>query len=261
MPLCDFRVILIEGVRVEDMLQGLADAAADFADILVLARQDGIVDFVQAVHALDDGFHCFLIGIFHLQPDGSKVVELLRFGVDGFACLCALSARLGIRHHRLFELRQQAVEAFLAIAAAFLVVQQHGFRQLLADAHDGVQGAQRVLEHHGQLVAAQGVELFFRNLQQILAVVDDFARIHHGVARQNAHDSTGGDGLAGTGFTGDGERFAFLQIEGNIAHCANRTVVCAEGDGQVSDFQLCHISRPLLSTKDSARRAGHYQTG
>ena len=243
------------------MLQGLADAAADFADVLVLARQNGVVDFVQTVHALDDGFHRFLIGIFHLQADGSEVVELLGLSADGFVRLRTLSARLGVRNHRLFQLRQQAVEALLAVAAALLVVQQHGFRQLLADAHDGVQGAQRVLEDHRQLVAAQGMEFFFRNLQQILAVVDNFACVHHRVARQNAHDGTGGDGLAGTGFTGDGERFALFQIEGNIAHGANRTVVRAEGDGQVSDFKFRHISRPLLSTKDSAHRAGHYRTG
>ena len=156
---------------------------------------------------------------------------------------------------------QGLVEPFTAVPAAFLVVEQHGLGQLLADAHDGVQGAQGILKHHGQLMTAKGMELLLGNFEQILAVVDDLAAVHHGVSGQNAHDGAGSDGLARAAFAGDGQGFALVQVEGNVAHRAHRAVICAERDRQVFDFQLSHISLPLLSKKDSARRAGRYRTG
>ena len=72
------------------------------------------------------------------------------------------------------------------------------------------------------------MEFLFRDLEQILAVVDDLARLHHGVARQDAHDRAGGDGFAAAAFTGDGQGLALVQVKGDIAHGAHRAIVGAE---------------------------------
>ena len=82
------------------------------------------------------------------------------------------------------------------------------------------------------------MELLLRDLQQILAVVDDFAPVHHGVAGQDAHDRAGGNGFAGTRLAGDCEGFAFLQLKGYVAHRAHRARGGAEGNGKVVYFKL-----------------------
>ncbi len=74
------------------------------------------------------------------------------------------------------------------------------------------------------------VQNVLRHAQQILAVVEDFAALDDGIARQDADDGLGGDGLAGAGFADDGQRLAALQVKGNIAHGLQRAAGGAEGD-------------------------------
>ena len=80
------------------------------------------------------------------------------------------------------------------------------------------------------------------NAQQILAIIQDLAALHDGVAGQNADDGLGGDGFAGAGFAHDGKRFAPFQIKGDIADGLQGAVGGAEGDPQVFHFKnLIHL--------------------
>ena len=147
----------------------------------------------------------------------------------------------------LFQLGEHRVKALFAIRAPLLVVQDHRFGQLSADAHDGVEGGQGVLEYHREPVTAQGVEFLFGDFQQVAAVIDNFAAFDHGVAREDAHDRACGNGFAGATLAGNGQRFTRVQIEGNIAHRAHRAVIGAERDRQISYFELRHQSPTPLS--------------
>ena len=87
-------------------------------------------------------------------------------------------------------------------------------------------------------VAADLVEILLVDLHQVLAVVDDLAALGDGVLGEDAHDGSRRDGLAGTGLADDGQRLALLKVEADVSHRLDRTVVGAEGDDQVFDFQF-----------------------
>ena len=203
------------------------NAAAGFADALFVLFEQGDFRLLDAVQHPDGLLLGVFPGVFQLDGGHGKAVELLALA-------------LGVRHagggHVLFQLLEHVVKALFAVRPALLVVEDHRLGQLFADAHDGVQGGKRVLEDHGQLVPAQGVEILLGDLQKIPAVVDDFAVLHHGVARQNAHDRAGGDGLAGAGFAGDGQGLALVQVKGDVTHCPDCAIGRAEGNGQMPDL-------------------------
>ena len=231
-------------------LEGLFQLAGKLANMLVFLAGQLLEHFLAQVAGFHAGLQRRLIGKVQLHAGVHKAVEGLALGLGLCLHIAGLALLFPGGDDGLFQQLQHAVEAGAAVAAALLVVEEHGLGQLLADAHDGVQCGEGILEHHGQLVAAQGVEVLLGDLQQILAVVDDFAAFHHGVARQDAHDGAGGDGLAGAGLSGDGKGFSLIEVEGNVPHGADGAVVRAEGDGQMTNLKLCHVTHPLLSTKD-----------
>ncbi len=146
-------------------------------------------------------------------------------------------------------------EAPPPVAPPLPVVEHHGLGQLAADAHDRVQGGERVLENHGQLVAAQRVEIILADFEQVLAVIDDFAVVDHRVACQDAHDGPRRDGLAAAGLTYNRQGLPFLQVEGDIPHRAHGAIVGAEGNLQVFDFKLRHYSSAPLREGLNASRS------
>src|SRR3990170_258941 len=81
--------------------------------------------------------------------------------------------------------------------AVHLEVQLQRLRELAADGEDGVQGGHRLLEDHGDLVAAYVPDLVLVHLEEVLAIevdgaADDPARRH----RDQAEDGERGDRLA-----------------------------------------------------------------
>ena len=67
---------------------------------------------------------------------------------------------------------------------------------LVAHLEDGVQGGHRVLEDHGDLVAAQGHELLLGELHHVDAVEVDLAAHDLAVLGEQPHDGGGGHALA-----------------------------------------------------------------
>ena len=156
-----------------------------------------------------------------------KLLELLQSG-------CAGGDASGV--HLLLQGLEHGVHLGLGLPAGGLVLQQHGLGQLLADAHDGVQGGQGVLEDHGDLIATDPVELVLADLQQVLAAVEDLTAIDDGVAGQDAHDGAAGNGLTGAGLTNDGEGLALVQIKADIPNGLHLTIAGPEGNSQIFNF-------------------------
>ncbi len=107
------------------------------------------------------------------------VVGLLKLGgldaelIEGSAHLIDARGVLGVAggQHMGFQQAQHVVKVLAGFATVGLVLQQHGLGDLLANFNDGVQRGQRILEDHGDLIAAQLVHYVLGNAQQILAVV------------------------------------------------------------------------------------------
>ena len=152
----------------------------------------------------------------------------------GFA---GVSAGLG-GNHGVVQSLQVSVEQTAALPLTGLALQQHGFGELLADFHNGVQAGHGVLEDHSNLVAANLVESLLIDFQQILAIIDNLAGFRNGVARLDTQDSPGGHGLTGAGLTHDGQGLALGQVKIDVADCVYHTVGGTEGNPQVFYRQL-----------------------
>src|SRR5674536_242848 len=115
---------------------------------------------------------------------------------------------------------------------------------LPADAIHRVRRRHRVLEDHGDLLAADLAHVLVRETDQLLP-----AEAHRagdpGRLRQQAYDGETGDRLAGAGLADDAEYLARAQ---GVAHAANGVddaVVGREVDGQVSDpVSYTHLTLP-----------------
>ena len=174
------------------------------------------------------GFHHLLLGLAAL-----RVGALQRhFHIVGLKPGVRASRFLHAGSQRLF----QRLQLGLRIFPAGFVVQQGGLRHLLAHLHDRVKGGQGILEHHGQVVAANLVELILRIFEQILALVDDFSALHDGVGGVDADDGLGRDGLAGAGFPHDGKGFALVQVEADAANRLDIAACCMKGQAEIFHF-------------------------
>lgn len=82
---------------------------------------------------------------------------------------------------------------------------------LTADGEDRVQARHRLLEDHGDLVAADLVHFVHGQLGQILTVEEDLAGVDIAVAVKQAENAHGRDALAGTGFADNAEDLACVK--------------------------------------------------
>ncbi|KAG1448900.1 hypothetical protein G6F57_016741 [Rhizopus arrhizus] len=78
-------------------------------------------------------------------------------------------------------------------------MQAQRLADLVAQGQHRIQARHRLLEDHGDAVAAQRAALAFRQRQQVLAFEQDAAR-HAGMPRQQAQQGERGGGLAAAGF-------------------------------------------------------------
>ena len=74
------------------------------------------------------------------------------------------------------------------------------------------------------------MEVLLRDLEQILAVIDDFTGLHNGIAGKDSQNGLAGDGLAGAGLTHDGQGFAPGKVEVNSPDRLHLAVAGAERD-------------------------------
>src|SRR5699024_3202315 len=111
---------------------------------------------------------------------------------------------------------QQFKRALAAFGTTIHRMNTHDFRDLSANGHDRVQGGQRFLENHADILAAQGTQGGFVLFQQILVVENDGPGFRRQSGWQQAHDGIGGQGFAGTGFADDAYDFATKDIKGAV---------------------------------------------
>ena len=65
------------------------------------------------------------------------------------------------------------------------------------------------------------MEILFGVLDDIVAVVNDFAVFDNRVERGNTHHGAGGDGFSRTGLAYNRESFAFIEVETYVADGLN----------------------------------------
>ena len=141
--------------------------------------------------------------------------ELVRVGLEG---------ALGIQAHEL--------EEFLGAAGAAAAGQ---LLHLSLDQHGGVQGRQGVLVDHRHLVAEQRAALLTRLLEQVLTLVEDFARdLCLGI--DEAHDGEGRNRLAAAGLAHEAHGLAGADLEGHVVDDVD-VAVTLELDAQVLDLE------------------------
>ena len=88
---------------------------------------------------------------------------------------------------------------------------------LAADAHHRVERIFRILQDHGDAVAAQRPALARRDAEQVDAVEGELAGRHLGLRRRQAHDGAAGLRLARADLADDAEPLA-AEREGDAAH-------------------------------------------
>jgi len=117
------------------------------------------------------------------------------------------------------------------------VVGQQCLSELVADAHDRVEGGHGLLKDHGDLAAAELTHFSCGERKQGLAGEGDGAGERRRGGEQ-AEECERGGGFTGAGFTDETEGFAGGDGEGDIVY-DNAVIsgVQAEGDGEVFDLE------------------------
>ena len=82
-----------------------------------------------------------------------------------------------------------------------------GFGDLVAYAHDGVEGGHGLLENHGDVAAAALAHGFFGEGEEVGAIEADAAG-DAGVGAEETENGERGDGFSGAGFADQAEGFA-----------------------------------------------------
>src|SRR5262245_45374816 len=118
----------------------------------------------------------------------------------------------------------------VAIAAAQVAAVRLG--DLLADGHHRVERVFRVLQHHGDALAAQLAKAAFGQAAQVRIAQPQFVRLDTAWVADKAHDGAPGRGFARTAFAHDAQALA-AQSEAHVAHRADIAVVAGIGDAEV----------------------------
>ena len=104
---------------------------------------------------------------------------------------------------------------------------------LPADGEDRVQARHRLLEDHGDLVAADLVHFVHGQLGQILTVEEDLAGVNIAVAVEQTENAHGRDALAGTGFADDAEHLARVKRIADAVDRLDRAALGCEESLQI----------------------------
>ena len=133
------------------------------------------------------------------------------------------------------------VEHLLGPGQGGLLVQRlvdlDGLDQLLADLVERVQRAQRILEDHRHLLAAQLADAIVGRGDQLLAVEPDLAGDVRGLAVEQAHDGHARHALAGTRLAHDRQGLAPEDVVGELVDGLELAVLGRELDLEVADLQ------------------------
>ncbi|KAG1601557.1 hypothetical protein G6F46_013943 [Rhizopus delemar] len=126
-------------------------------------------------------------------------------------------------------------------------MQHDGLDDLVADREDRVQRGHRLLEDHGDAVAAQRAALAFRQRQQVLAFEQDAAARFGQQARQRQQRGR----FAGAVGADQGSDFLGVQVQVDAADGFDMAVV----DLESADFQHdAHLAASACSVSSSSSR-------
>src|SRR5208283_4179437 len=112
-----------------------------------------------------------------------------------------------------------------------LVVRQYCLRDLVADAHHGIEGGHRFLKDHGDARAAKPAKLLglkrseFGRLSS--AVVEDDVAGNGRCRRKQSHDGERSNGLSRPGFADQAKNFPGVNRKAQVANCGSST--CSAG--------------------------------
>ena len=115
-------------------------------------------------------------------------------------------------------------------AVADLAMLAHRLRDLLADGQYRIQRRQRLLEDHGDLLAAQVFDAALVEPQEILAVDEDAAPGDARRLRQEPEQRQRRHRFAATRFPDDAERLAGPDGERHLGHDGIGAVIAADAD-------------------------------
>ena len=94
----------------------------------------------------------------------------------------------------------------------------HHLGHLLAHRDQRVQAGHRILEHHRDLLAADGAHLLVADLGQVGALKLHLAAFDAGGVGQQAQNRHRGDTFAAAGFAHDAQDFALVYRKADTAH-------------------------------------------
>ena len=138
----------------------------------------------------------------------------------------------------------EAADGFIVrLLAGKVAVQLDGLDDLLAHLRGGIHAGHGVLENHGDFLAADGLHLLLRRIDNIVFAQADGALHDPGRGhRVELHDRLGGDGLAAAALTDDGEHLPLIHMQGDAAHGLHFARIGVKGDVQVVDLKylICH---------------------
>ena len=120
---------------------------------------------------------------------------------------------------------------------AHLVVDAHSLGELIADAIEGMQARQRVLEDHRHRGTTHLAHLIVVECEQVGAIEDDATRDVGEVAVEQPHDRLRRHALARARLAHDRQGAALGDREGRSGDRLHDTVLGGEGDGEVVDLE------------------------
>ncbi len=131
------------------------------------------------------------------------------------------------------------------------VVRPDRLGELGADPGDRVQRGHRVLQDHRQVAAPHPAELAVAQPEQLLPVQPHRA-LHHGRARQQAHDRQRGHGLAAAGLADDPEHLAPAQRERQAPDRVHHPVLGRAGrTSRSSTSSTGGVGRPAVALRSA----------
>jgi hypothetical protein len=134
------------------------------------------------------------------------------------------------------NLRQAFDRFFSRFLPGHMAVEDQSLGNLVADAHDGVQAGEGVLEDNGDVFSSYLAHLLFAQFGQVCAVEEDLPPRDFPARREEAQKGKGGEGFSTSRFAHDAEGIPRLEMETNPADDFG----VVQSDAKVSHVQKGH---------------------
>ena len=136
-----------------------------------------------------------------------------------------------------------------------LLMQDDAFGYLTPDVHRGVEGGQRVLEDHPDLVAPHGADPGAGQGRELLACQADRTSDDMAAVGQEAHYRVGDHGLAAAGLPHHAQRLAWLHGQGDTIDRFHHAGAELYLGTEVFYFQEAHRGIALLNAPGGVLRS------